>query len=308
MSRSYLETFFRHKYRSCLPIVLGLVLGAGLALKADRDYVSSATFWADAPVPQPSTNGTTGGASPPSAGESTLLMQMLATRTFMRSVVEASPLAQEFNRLKGGGDAEKVAADYMLGSVGATIAVGVSGPQLVTVTVTRKDPEEATGLAAAVLSEFERAKIDLAVNRAKAEVNYNRRVLEAAQNAQEDSDDRSTEDRLADAQGAFDEASVNLIAAESTGLQIVDHPDLAVPQARMKTVAFGGIGGMIAGFTLGILALILLMARDRSLRNEPDAATALGLDVVGSVPNVKWKRRSRPSQPREVAQQPVGVG
>jgi hypothetical protein len=186
--------------------------------------------------------------------------------------------------------------------------VGVSGPQLVSVTVTRHDPQEATGLADAVLGQFERAKIDLAVNRAKAELNYNRRVLEAAQRDAADSNDRSVEGRLSDAQGAFNEANVGLIAAESTGLQIVDHPDLALPQARMKTVAFGGIGGMMAGFTLSLIALILIMTRDRSLRNERDAAASLGLDVVGSVPQVKWKRRLRPGHSRHEAQQPVGAG
>lgn len=308
MSRSYVEAFFRHKYLLCLPIALGLFVGAILALQVEREYVASTTFWADTPVPQESTNGTTGGPSPPSAGESTLLTQMLATRAFMRSVVETSPLAEEFNALQNGGEAEKVAADYMLGAVGGTIAVGVSGPQLVSVTVTRTDPEEATGLADAVLAQFERAKIDLAVNRAKAELNYNRRVLEAAQRDAADSNDRNVDERLSDAQGAFNEASVGLIAAESTGLQIVDHPDLALPQARMKTVAFGGIGGMMAGFTLSLMALILIMTRDRSLRNERDAAASLGLDVVGSVPQVKWKRRLRPGHSRHEAQQPVGAG
>lgn len=307
MNRSYVEAFFRHKYLLCLPIILGLVVGAGMAFRAEREYVSSATFWADNPVPQESTNGTTGGTSPPSAGESTLLMQMLATRTFMRSVVAASPLAEEFNALRSGPAADQVGADFMLGSVGGTITVGVSGPQLVSISVTRTDPVEATGLADAVLDQFERAKIELAVNRARQELNYNRRVLEAAE-AAADGDDESTQERLADAQGAYDQAGVDLIGAESTGLQIVDHPDLAIPQARMKTVAFGGIGGMMAGFTVSLMTLILLMARDRSMRNERDAAKALGFEVVGQVPNVKWKRRLRPGGSRQEERQPVGVG
>lgn len=308
LSRGYIEAFFRHKYLLCLPIVVGLLVGAGLAMRVEREYVAHATFWADTPVPQESTNGTTGGSSPPSAGESTLLTQMLATRTFMRSVVEASPLAVKFDALKGSGEPGQVAADHMLGSVGGTIAVGVSGPQLVSITVTRHDPAEATGLADSVLDQFERAKMDLAVNRAKAEVNYNQRALEAAQNAAKESDDENAADRLADAQTSLDEANLNLIAAESTGLQIVDHPDLALPQARMKTIAFGGIGGMLAGLTLSLMALILLMARDRSLRNERDAARALNLDVVGSVPNATWKRRFRSAPSRDETQQLVRVG
>ncbi len=301
MNRSYVEAFFRHKFLLCLPIALGLVVGSALAFRVEREYLANASFWADAPVTEASTNGTTGGASPPAAGESTLLMQMLATRAFMRSVVQASPLAEDYAA------AAPVEADQMLGTVASTIAVTVSGPQLVGVTVTRTDPVEATGLAQAVLSEFEQAKIDLSVNRAKSALNYQRRVLEAAEDAAENSNDRETTQRLADARAAFDTANVAVVNAESSGLQIVDHPDLALPQARMKTIAFGGIGGMMAGLTVSLMALILTMARDRSIRNER-AATALGFDVIGSVPNVKWKRRSRSEQKATKDRQPVSIG
>ena len=59
MNRSYLEAFFRHKFLFCLPIVLGLVVGSALAMRVEREYVANASFWADTPVPEVSTNGTT---------------------------------------------------------------------------------------------------------------------------------------------------------------------------------------------------------------------------------------------------------
>ena len=66
---------------------------------------------------------------------------------------------------------------------------------------------------------------------------------------------------------------------------MVDKPDRAWPQARKKTLLImGAVGGMMAGATLSLLALLVLMARDKTVRDEQDAARALSLDVVGAVP------------------------
>lgn len=84
----------------------------------------------------------------------------------------------------------------------------------------------------------------------------------------DNSDDRETTQRLADACSAFDAASVAVINAESSGLQIVDHPDLGPAAGPHEDHAFGGIGGMMAGVTVSLMALILIMARDRSIRTS----------------------------------------
>lgn len=300
VSRTYFEAIFRNKYLLLLPILLGLVVGASLALRVEREYVSGASFWADTAVPEESTTGTTGGQAPPAAGQSALLTQLLATRSFLRSVVESSPLAGEYRQL------DPLAADLLLGQVAASVAVGSTGPQLVSVTVTRNDPDEARGLTQAVLDQFERERIDFAVDRAQAQLNFSQQVLEAAQGAALEGDDRDTAQRLADAQTAYDASNLALLSAQANGLQVIDQPDLAYPQGRKKTVIVGGVGGMLAGATVALAALILLMARDRSLRSEEEVATALGLETIGSIPDVKRSRRDRAAVSKKASQRFVG--
>lgn len=288
MSRTYVEAFFRHKYLLILPIVLGLVVGTTLAFLAPRKYVSNASFWADTRVPLESTMGTTGGQSWPSSGQAALLQQFLNTRSFMRSVVEVSPLADEYLA------ADTLTADRLMTTVAGEIAVSTPGPQLVIVTVTRTDPEEAKGLASAVLTQFEEAQIAQTVTRAKAQVEYDRQQLASARRALDRSDNDQTREQYAAALAAFEASTAAVAGAESSGIQVVDKPDLALPQARLTTIVFGAAGGMLAGLTLSVLALILLMTRDRSVRGEADAHDALGLEVVGSIPQVK--RMSQPTR------------
>ncbi|MGB7963887.1 MAG: hypothetical protein WCF12_13160 [Propionicimonas sp.] len=281
MSRSYVETFFRHKYLLLLPIVLGLVVGTALAFQAPRKYVSNASFWADTRVPEESTMGTTGGQSWPSSGQAALLQQYLNTRSFMSSVLQVSPLAEEFRA------ADAISAERLLATVAGEVAVSTPGPQLVIVTVTTTDPEEAKGVASAVLTQFEEAQIAQTVTRAKARVEYDRQQMQSARRALDRSENDQTRDQYAAAVAAYEASAAAVNSAGSSGIQVIDKPDLALPQARRTTIMFGAVGGMLAGFTLSILALILLMTKDRSVRGESDAQDALGLDVVGSIPHVK---------------------
>lgn len=281
MSRSYVETFFRHKYLLILPIVLGLAVGTALAFRAPRKYVANASFWADTRVPEESTMGTTGGQSWPSSGQAALLQQYLNTRSFVSSVVAVSPLAEQFRA------ADALSADSLLTTVAGEVAVSTPGPQLVVLTVTTTDPEEAMGVAAAVIKQFEEAQIAQTVTRAKALAEYDRQQVEAARKALDRSANSQTREHYATAMTAYEASTAAVTSAASSGIQIVDQPDRALPQARRMTLMFGAVGGMLAGFTLSVLALILLMTRDRSVRGEADAETLLGLEVIGSIPQVK---------------------
>lgn len=286
MSRSVLEAVFRHKILLGLPVVVCFLLAAAGGSQMGRDYTAAASFWADTPAPDESTNGTTGtngGGAPPSAGESTWLMQLMQTRAFMRDVVLASPLAEDYN------EADPLGADQILGAAAASVAVAATGPQLVTITVHRPDEAEALGLANSVLEQFDKTKVDQAVARAKENVDFNKRALDAAKAAAKSSDDTTTERRLAESQEAFDNSVVSLAAAESTGLTVVDTPDNAHPSSRMQSLIMAAAGGMLAGMTLSIILLLMILSRDTSVRNEKDAATALGLPVVGSVPDAPAK-------------------
>lgn len=281
MSRSYLEAFFRHRLLLILPIALGLVTGAVLAFQAPRKYATNASFWADTRVPAESTMGTTGGQSWPSSGQAALLQQYLNTRSFMSSVVAISPLAENFRA------SDTISADHLLAKVAGDVAVSTPGPQLVVLTVTTTSPEESKGVAAAVLKQFEEVQIAQTVTRAKAMAEYNRQQVDSARRALDRSANDRTREQYAAARAAYEASTAAVTSAAAAGIQVIDKPDLALPQARLKTLVFGAAGGMLAGFTLSVLALLLLMTRDRSVRGEADAQTLLGLTVIGTIPQVK---------------------
>lgn len=301
MSRSFLEGFFRHRYLLTLPVILGFLAGSYVSLQAPREYMATSSFWADSRIQDDSTIGTTGGQSPPSAGQVALLTQLLTTRQFMSQVVDASPLSDEYR------SADPVSADRLLGAVASTIIVGAPGPQLITISVTRNDPWEATELAGTVVATYEHSKIEQTVYRAKARAEFDRRAMDAAERVADETGTRAAQEQFTDAVAAFEASSAAVTNAEAAGLQVVDTPDVAYPQARMKTIIMGAAGGLLAGATLSLFLLILLVARDRSVRKEDDVETLLDLPVVGSVPQVRGlSRRNRGTQAHP--SRPVGAG
>lgn len=310
--RGYLETFFRHPVLLTLPVVIGLLAGGAFALSVPREYVASATIWTDTPVPDAPTIATTGGSSPPSAGQAALMSQLLATRSFMESVAMNSPVAEDLAGLS------PVEADWLLGSLAGSISVSTPGPQVMSIAVRMDDPTEVTGVASAVLEQFDRFQRDKAGARAELQAEFDQRQLEdagkALQQAEADLADyleaNPTSDRsgdpaagsliaaaalaqqlYADASAAYALSSAALTDAQTPALEVIDEPTAAYPQSRMKGVLIGAAGGALAGLTLSVLALLVLMARDRSLRDERDARESLGVELVVEIPRLKSSER-----------------
>lgn len=302
MGRSYIETFFRHRVLLILPLV-GFLVGTVFAFIQPREFSAISSVWIDTPVPAGSSVGS-GGSTPPSTGQSVLLTQYLATRTFLTAVAENSPVSEKF---KQAGPDE---ADAILAKLAKSVSVSTPGPQLMTVSVTSKSAREATGTAEALLAQFERFQMTDMHRQAQSQADYDKSQLDSAAAALKDAEHQLDQVRgsssgrandpaaaaavaavelaqkaYADAATAYGNSSRALAASGSTGLRVLDKPDRAYPQARKKTVlVIGAVGGMMAGATLSLLALLVLMARDKTLRDEHDAARALSLDVVGAVP------------------------
>jgi len=72
---------------------------------------------------------------------------------------------------------------------------------------------------------------------------------------------------------------------------VLDPPNQAFPQARKKVVIFSAAGGLIAGLSISVLTLLLLVTRDRAVRDEGDLQQALGLRVVGTIGQFSTRRR-----------------
>lgn len=317
--RSYIETFFRHRVLLMLPLVLGFLVGTVFAFIQPREFKAISSVWIDAPVPAGSSVGG-GGNTPLSTGQSVLLTQYLATRTFLTAVAENSPVSEKF---KQAGPDE---ADKILAKLAGSVSVSTPGPQLMTVTVTAKGASEATGTAEALLAQFERFQITDMHRQVQSQADYDKSQLDSAAAALKEAEHQldqvrgSSSGRANDpaaaaavaavelAQKAYAEAatahgnsSLALAASESTGLRVLDNPDRAYPQARKKTLLIGAVGGMMAGATLSLLALLVLMARDKTLRDEQDAARALSLDVVGAVPLTRLEVPDDAAQARRAA-------
>ncbi len=302
MGRSYIETFFRHRVLLMVPLVLGFLVGAVFAFNQPREFMASSSVWTDTPVPAEPSVGS-GGNTPPSTGQSLLLTQYLATRTFLTAVAENSPVSEKF---KQAGPDE---ADTILGKLAKSVSVSTPGSQLMTVSVTAKSASEATGTAEALLAQFKRFQVTDMNRQAQSQADYDKSQLDSAAAALKGAENKLDQVRgsssgqakdpaaatavaavelaqkaYADAATAYGTSSRALATGDSTGLFVLDKPDRAWPQARKKTLIIGAVGGMVAGATLSLLALLVLMARDKTLRDEHDAARALSLDVVGAVP------------------------
>lgn len=296
MGRSYVEMLFRHRILLVLPLV-GFLVGTGVAFAQPREYMAISSVWVDAPVPEGS-SVTSGGTTPLSAQQSVQLTQYLSTRAFLTAVAENSPVSETFKQA-GPDDADKI-----LAKLAESVSVTTPGPQLMTVSVTTKNAGEATATATALLAQFESFQTADMHRAIQSQADYDKSQLDSAAATLAAAENQLTQARrsgqaddpaaagaleraqkaYADASTAYDKSSRALAAGESTGLRVLDKPDRAWPQARRKTLIIGAAGGTLAGGTLSLLALLVLMARDKTLRDEQDAARALSLDVVGAVP------------------------
>jgi uncharacterized protein involved in exopolysaccharide biosynthesis len=86
------EAAFRHWALLLAPVLLATTLGVAFALSRPPSYVSSSSIWADKPISDESSVGTTGGDTPPSGGQQALMGNYLATRAFLLSVAADSPM------------------------------------------------------------------------------------------------------------------------------------------------------------------------------------------------------------------------
>jgi capsular polysaccharide biosynthesis protein len=313
VKRSYVETFFRHRLLLIAPALIAFVLAAAYGMQQPRSYVASATLWTDRRIPGDSTIGTMPGSDVPSTGQQALLTSLLATRTFMIEVVKDSPLA---GRMTG----SQLDVDLELARLASTVSAATPGPQVMAVAVKQATPELATGVAEAVVRQFMREEERRVRARAAAQVSYDKQQLSAAASAvraaqaqlvaytqihpeaglgrQANSAETALVGQLALAQGNYAEAAKAYNAsstaykqANTAALEMMDPPNQAFPQSRKKGVIFSAAGGLIAGLSISIVTLLLLVTRDRSVREEGDLQQALGLRVVGTIGEFSKRRR-----------------
>src|SRR5262249_21731197 len=80
-----------------------------------------------------------------------------------------------------------------------------------------------------------------------------------------------------DAAKAYNESAAAYTQANAAALEVLDSPNQAFPQSRRKKVIFSTVGGLLAGLSISVVTLLLLVARDRAVREEGDLQQTLGL-------------------------------
>jgi uncharacterized protein involved in exopolysaccharide biosynthesis len=311
--RRYAETVLRHPVAFCVPIVLAFVVSLWLTQGQPREYVSQASLWADAPVP----NDTTILNAPnptPAEQEMGVLQELLHTRKFVGGV---------WDRLVADGVEHGPPNDTQLGSLAKSIGVATGGAHILALAVTDRTPAHARAAAKAAIAELIAEVATTRQNRLKQLVTfYTDQVNAASQelaNAQDQlaaylaahpagsnstesgTGEAAVEGALITARQHFDDASASLLTAQqgldsakdSTELRVVDAPVLpGGPQSRKKQLAFAGVAGLVAGGLVSLLTLIFLVATDTSVRTVHDLDDDLAPRVIGTIPQLKRERAS----------------
>ncbi|MFL6127510.1 MAG: hypothetical protein ACJ73E_00400 [Mycobacteriales bacterium] len=329
MKRNYAETFFRHRVLLMAPVLIAFALAAFYGLSQPRKYAASAAVWTDRQIPFDSTIGTTGGGDSPAGGQQALLSGLLASRTFLMAVAQHSPMAAEVR-----GSQQDV--DSALWRLAGTVTVTTPGPQVLTIAVEELSPQRATGLAQAFVEEFIRTEQAKIRSRAETQVAYDKKQLDAAAKQVSDAQAAVTvyaqthpdttgpasgssgqtdpgetslvgalavaQQHLSEAEKAYTASNAALTEAGRGSLELLDQPTHATPLSRRKIVLISGVGGLLAGGSISLLILLLLVTRDRAVREEADLEQGLGLQVVSTIkdlPALRPARRSRGTRGRD---------
>ncbi len=287
MKRSYLEALFRHKLLVLVPALVVLVLGAGYGFSKGRSFVASASVFVDNPLPDASSIGTVGGSTPPSGGQQAFLAGLLASRGFLLDAANRGPLKDTVARLSG------PAVDDKLSAFASSVTISTPGPQVMSLAVKQDTPELATGMTQALVDAYIKAESDALEKRAASQVAFDKQQVDAAANtlaaagpagAGSGGAISGPAQQYSDAQRTLSKDTAALAhVRDSSYLRVLDQPTQAYPQSRRKAILFGAAGGMLAAVSLAVATLVLLMLRERGVREETELEELLGIQVVGTI-------------------------
>lgn len=319
MRRSYVDTLFRHRVLCLTPLILAAGLGVAAGVTRPPNYVATSAIFADAPLLDPSTVGTTGGAAPPAGGQQALLTNFLATRSFRLAVGRGAGL-QGFEASQ-----PPIMLEKALVTLAAQISSSTPGPNVMVVQVTQPTAAAATRLAQTVVSEFLQLEKDTLSRRTQAQRADMKARADAAARTVDDAQ-RALATYLAQHPGTADTQTSLLRSAvaraltqytevvrsqqdaagiaspvSDSNLFVIDRPNDAYPKGHRKALALGGIAGLLAGVSMSIGLLIFLVSRDDTVRDLAELRE-LGLSAATSVPLIPHARRRRAA--RRAAQLP----
>jgi uncharacterized protein involved in exopolysaccharide biosynthesis len=323
----YIETFFRHKVLLLAPLVLTLLLSGWYVKSQPTTYTSSAKIWHDNQLPGPGYLDPTGSnGQAPATTAQTLLTQLLSTDDFLVKAALRGPMADYIRTQPDPAASAKKVADTM----GSSVSAFAAGPQILSVSLTGRDPVLAPKELGAVVDEYFDYVKTLRGAREQAMVNYYQPRLDAAntalQNAQTaqvayvqthpsasapltpDPTYAALTAAVTSAQNQFNDAQKNFTQADQAltteqaqaSSRVIDPPGAPIASSKKKAAVFAGGAGLFFGLLVGLLGLIALTAADTAARRREDLENTTGdLQVVATIaefPREREKTREARSQ------------
>jgi uncharacterized protein involved in exopolysaccharide biosynthesis len=302
-----LETFSRHRIALLLPIVLALVVSSFFAVSQPHKYVSGVTVWFDTATPNPSSLVTPPGQLSPAAQGQQTLQEFLDTNQFLIRVGHRSPMAAILGRRASG-----PALDYeMVAILKRAFSVTVSGPQVVSISMTAADPSYIPGTLTALTDEYADEVAGSLQARDQASVAYYQTQVSTAQLGLTKADeavsayqashpgasptadptysqlvsvDVEAQQNFITSQNTLQQAQLSLQSIKApTAFHVIDPPGPAARLSSKKHMIFTVVAGLAAGLVISALALSALTGLDKTARRREDIEAQLGMEVVGTI-------------------------
>jgi uncharacterized protein involved in exopolysaccharide biosynthesis len=327
--RKVLEAFFRHKWLVLLPPLLIPVLVTPISLLATPvAYESIAGVWVDNPTYLDPKGTAASSLASAAQSQSTQLTELLHTRSFMLDVVGRTGLASIASTPSGEAkvadlmDKGVTVAAVPNGSHLLTIRARFATPQLsqqvaqaIVDAYSDRSSNQLVDQSSTAIS-FYQSQLDSAQDDAtKANQDLSQYAIAMGYAPTGDGTTVSTDTQQAQAfdpqfadlqakahfaQQQVDQARAALqnaqqrSAAAAQGadqtFQVIDPPQLpTAPVTQTKNVLVFGIAGLVVGLGLSGIVLVLLVASDRSIRQEADLQPPVR--VLGALPMLKLKQR-----------------
>jgi capsular polysaccharide biosynthesis protein len=331
MIRKLLEAFFRHKLLLLLPPILIPGIATPIAFATQPPvFETSTSVWVDRSALTPSD-----GSSPwdsPSQIQSNRMSELLKTQVFINQVAQRTSMASLVGsrtgetRLDGlitRGVSISRAGDHVLvvTAQGPTAQIAYELATGIVDAYQEKIAADEADQSAVAVSFYQSQAQDADQQVAKASQDLRRYLAVLAANGSDTStadtsglDQRSTLDpKLSALQSALTEAQTAsenarkamqgaqraasaAVQGQQLDFQILDAAQMPASSSRpIKKIIVYPIAALVAGLGLSAIALVLLVAGDRSMRSEGDAT--LSLRLLGTVPNLTVKRMPKQLKP-----------
>jgi uncharacterized protein involved in exopolysaccharide biosynthesis len=210
--------------------------------------------------------------------------------------------------------------DQVYGAIAAGTTVLPSGPEIITVTFRAGTPEMAALVAQSVVDQFmdetlanQRVQADAAVAFYTSQVKAGQSDLAAADKVVDDyllanpsqraanaipdarmlqlrRDDDAAHQRMQSIQDKLDQAKLNRVALDQSGVNGLRVLDRAEPPSNSssfrRTLIGGGVVGLILATLIIVVGVLALTWTDSTIRRPQEVEALLDLRPVGSVPRV----------------------